>query len=106
VVNYRSGGASAPVSYNPRYAADVDRIMEREVLPYTAHPIRRRISFFLWKRDQKLLRRRARLLQKHSHSKPRQLLVQMWYYLHHPLRTLLRLPQKLIRLCKGGNNCR
>jgi glycosyltransferase involved in cell wall biosynthesis len=100
VVKYRSGGASSPARYNAIYAQDVDCILRSEVLPYTKHQRRVRWDYYQWKRDQKLLLRRAQMLTNHS-SRPMFLLIQIWYYLHHPWRTLRRLPARFLRKLKG-----
>lgn len=101
VVKYRSGGASSPARYNAVYAQDVDRILHNEVMPYTKHQKRVRWDYYQWKRDQKLLQRRARMLTRHDGNRVMTLLIQIWYYLHHPWRTLLRLLGRIFRKVKG-----
>lgn len=91
VVKYRKGGASSPMRYNAIYAQDVNRILTNDVLPYTTHPHRMRVKYAMWKWDQRLLQRRARLLAQHSDSKAIVLLINGWYGLHHPCRALRKL---------------
>lgn len=100
VVKYRSGGTSAAINYNPAYAADVDTVLKSDVLPYTKHPLRMRWFYFQWKRDQKLLKKRADALEKYKNHRLMQGLIQLFYYLHHPLRTLSRIPKRVLQKMK------
>lgn len=97
VVKYRSGGTSSPLRYNEAYARDVDRVLAHDVLPYTKNQRKMRRKYNQWKRDQKLLRRRAQLLARHGNSRFRAALITLWYGLHHPLRALC----KLVALAKS-----
>lgn len=106
VVKYRDGGASTPLRYNAVYEHDVDLILKHDVLPYTKHPLRRRWDCYQWKRDHRLLQRRAQLLTDYSGHRSMSRLIQMWHYLHHPWRTLRKLPariQKWIKKERGNN---
>lgn len=100
VIKYRGGGISSPEKYNAVYAQDVDNILKYEVLPYTAHPARMHWAYRQWKRDQKLLRRRAQALQRYGTNKVLRLLIHLWYYLHHPYRTICKLPAFLRKRSK------
>ena len=100
VVKHRSNGSSSPLRYTPVYAQDVDKILQYDVLPFTKHPRRMRWKYWLWKRDQKLLHRRAQLFAKYESGAMR-LMIQLWYYLHHPWRTLCRVPQWIRKKMKG-----
>ena len=102
VVKYRGGGASTPLRYNAAYAQDVDMILRHEVLPYTKHPWRRRWDHYQWKRDQRLLRRRAQLLARHGGSRAKALLIQVGYYLHHPWRTFRKLLTRVFKTAGKG----
>ena len=97
VVKYRSGGTSSAANYNAAYEKDVDTVLTHDVLPYTRCPLRMRWLYFQWKRDQRLLRRRARALMQHDGSPLAKLMIQFWYYLHHPFRTFCRLPGHLLK---------
>ena len=90
VVKCRTGGTSCAENYNEAYAADVDRILHQEVLPYTKHPTAMKWAYFQWKRDQRLLRKRAILAKKMG-----QTAADLWYYAHHPIRTVMKIPSKL-----------
>ena len=94
VVKCRIGGTSSAENYNEVYAADVDRILTREVLPHTAHPRRMKRAYFQWKREQRILKKRAALLKKHGKNRINRAVIAIWYYMHHPIRVLC----KLIRL--------
>lgn len=98
VIKYRGGGTSSPIRYNAVYEKDVDRVMECDVLPYTKHPVRIRWQHYQWKREQRLLRRRAQLLAHYGNRGVMRGLIQVWYYLHHPWRTLCRLPGKIQKI--------
>lgn len=100
VVKHRGGGASSPLQYNQVYEQDVDKILQHEVLPFTRYPRRMRRKYRLWKRDQELLRRRAMLLSRNK-SALMGIGIQLWYYLHHPWRTLCRLPGWIRKKLKG-----
>lgn len=102
VVQYRGGGASAPVRYNPVYEQDVDRVFTNEVLPFTKYPRRAWRKHNGWKRDQMLCRRRAQMLEKHRNNKLWGAAVLIWYYLHYPVRTLTRLPGRIRKIFTKG----
>lgn len=102
VIRYRRGGVSAPTQYNEAYHLDVDLVLTQEVLPYTKHPTRMKIAFYQWKRDQRLLKKRANQLLRHAESKTMKVLINVWYYLHFPLRTMRSLPKYLKKLGKGS----
>ena len=95
VVKCRTGGTSSAENYNEAYAADVDRILTREVLPYTAHPRAMKRAYFQWKREQRILKKRAGLLKKHGKSRVNRAIIAVWYYMHHPIRILCKLPKKI-----------
>ena len=95
VVKCRTGGSSCAANYNPDYARDVDRILQVELLPYTKHPVAMKWAFFQWKREQRILRKRQRLLTRAGNRRLSILLVGLWYYMHHPIRILCKLPEKL-----------
>lgn len=101
VVNYRDGGTSSPGKYNAVYAQDVDNILRSEVLPYTKDPEGMRRVYAQWKRDQRLLQKRAQYFQRYGSSGVMRLLIQVWYYLHHPWRTLRRIPAFIKKRIKG-----
>ena len=94
VVKCRTGGTSSAENYNEAYAADVDRILTHEVLPYTAHPGAMKRAYFQWKREQRILKKRASLLKKYGKKPLNRGIIALWYYMHHPIRVL----RKLIRL--------
>jgi len=102
VVKYRGGGASAPIRYNPVYEQDVDRVLTNDVLPYTDHPRRARKKHKQWKRDQRLYRHRAQMLEKCGNRSICVAAVQIWYYLHYPIRTLCRLPGRIRKALRKG----
>lgn len=95
VVKCRTGGSSSAENYNEAYASDVDRILTREVLPYTRYPGAMKRAYYQWKREQRILKKRAALLKKNGSSKAKRTLIAIWYYLHHPVRVLCKLPKKL-----------
>lgn len=95
VVKCRTGGTSSAENYNEAYAADVDRILTHEVLPHTRHPRAMKRAYFQWKREQRILKKRAALLKKHGSSKPKRAAIAIWYYLHHPIRILCKLLKKV-----------
>lgn len=101
VVNYRGGGTSSPGKYNEVYARDVDSILQNEVLPYTKNPKRMRRVYAAWKRDQRLLQKRAAYFRRYEKSGMMKLLIQVWYYSHHPWRTLCRIPVFIKKRIKG-----
>ena len=96
VVKCRIGGASAAENYNEAYAQDVDRILTQEVLPYTEHPAAMERAYRQWKREQRLLKKRAALFKRYGTGLPSKILIGLWYYLHHPVRVLCKLPKKLL----------
>ena len=100
VVKYREGGTSSPGRYNAVYAQDVDNILQYDVLPYTDRPMRMKWFHYQWKRDQQLLRRRAKDLTQYREYRFACCLIQIRYYLHHPIRTLCRLPHYINKKIK------
>lgn len=96
VVKCRTGGASSAENYNEAYARDVDRILTREVLPYTKHPAAMKRAYARWKREQRILKKRAGLFKRFGTGLPAKILIGLWYYLHHPIRVLCKLPRKLL----------
>lgn len=97
VVRCREGGTSAAQNYNEVYARDVDRILTCEVLPYTAHPAVMKRAYARWKREQRILKKRAALFQRFGTGMPAKALIGFWYYLHHPVRVICKLPGKLLK---------
>ena len=95
VVKCRTGGASSAENYNEAYAQDVDRILTQEVLPYTAHPKTMKRAYAQWKREQRILKKRAGLFRRFGTGLPSKVLIGLWYYLHHPIRVICKLPKKL-----------
>lgn len=95
VVKCRTGGTSSAENYNEAYAADVDRILTHEVLPHTAHPRAMKRACFQWKREQRILKKRAALLKKYGKGKLQRVIIAIWYYLHHPIRILCKLPRRI-----------
>lgn len=104
VVKYRKGGASSPLRFNPVYAQDVDRILHYDVLPYTKRPVRMRWIYFQWKRDQRLLQKRAKTLSRYHEHRLICSLIQIQYYMHHPFRTLFRFPRYIAKKIKKENH--
>ena len=100
VVKCRTGGTSSAVNYNETYARDVDRILTHEVLPYTKRPAGMKRAYAQWKREQRILKKRAALFQRFGTGLPAKLMIGLWYYLHHPVRVLCKLPQKLFRFVR------
>lgn len=97
VVQCRTGGASSAQNYNEAYARDVDRILTHEVLPYTKHPDTMKRAYAQWKREQRILKKRAALFRRFGTGLPAKILIGLWYYLHHPIRVLCKLPKKLLK---------
>lgn len=97
VVKCRTGGTSSAENYNEAYASDVDRILTREVLPYTKHPMSMKWAYFQWKREQRILKKRAKLLKRHGGSRIKRAAIGLWYYAHHPVRVLCKLPRKILK---------
>ena len=97
VVRCRTGGASSAQNYNETYARDVDRILTHEVLPYTKNPTAMRRAYDQWKREQRILKKRAALFQRLGTGLPAKVFIGLWYYLHHPIRVLCKLPKKLLK---------
>lgn len=97
VVKCRTGGSSSAANYNEAYARDVDRTLQQEVLPYTKHPAAMKRAFRRWKREQRILRKRARLYRRFGEGKLAKVCIGAWYYLHHPVSVLCKLPRKLFR---------
>lgn len=95
VVKCRTGGSSSAANYNEAYARDVDRILQQEVLPHTKHPGAMKRAFRRWKREQRILRKRAALYRRFGQGKAAKLCIGAWYYLHHPINVLCKLPKKL-----------
>ena len=96
VVQCRTGGASSAVNYNRAYAKDVDRILTHEVLPHTKHPTAMKRAYAQWKREQRILKKRAALFQRFGTGIAAKALIGLWYYLHHPIRVICKLPKKLL----------
>ena len=97
VVKCRTGGASSARNYNEVYARDVDRILTHEVLPYTKHPAVMKRAYAQWKREQRILKKRAALFQKFGTGFAAKAMIGLWYYLHHPVRVICKLPKKLLK---------
>lgn len=97
VVKCRTGGTSCAENYNETYARDVDRILTHEVLPYTKHPATMKRAYAQWKREQRILKKRAGLFRRFGTGKPAKLFIGLWYYLHHPIRVICKLPKKLFK---------
>lgn len=95
VVQCRTGGASSAQKYNETYARDVDRILTYEILPYTKHPKAMKRAYTQWKREQRILKKRAALFQKFGTGFTAKAMIGLWYYLHHPIRVICKLPKKL-----------
>lgn len=96
VVQCRTGGTSSAVNYNEVYAKDVDRILTQEVLPYTKHPKAMKRAYAQWKREQRILKKRALLFQRFGIGFAARVIIGLWYYLHHPIRIICKLPKKLL----------
>lgn len=96
VVQCRTGGTSSAVNYNEVYAGDVDRILTREVLPHTKHPEAMKRAYAQWKREQKILKKRASLFQRFGTGFAAKVIIGLWYYGHHPIRVICKLPKKLL----------
>lgn len=97
VVRCRVGGTSSAQNYNEVYARDVDRILSCEVLPYTRHPIAMKHAYAQWKREQRILKKRAALFHRFGTGPGARAMIGLWYYLHHPIRVICRLPRKLLK---------
>lgn len=97
VVKCRMGGASAAQNYNEVYARDVDRILTHEVLPHTKHPTAMKRAYAQWKREQRILKKRAALSRRFGTGIVAKAAIGLWYYLHHPIRVLCKLPEKLLK---------
>ena len=97
VVKCRTGGASSAVNYNEVYAQDVDRILTHEVLPHTKYPAAMKMAYFQWKREQSILKKRAKLFARFGTGTAARLMIGLWYYLHHPIRVICKLPEKLLK---------
>ena len=97
VVKCRIGGASSAVNYNETYARDVDRILTREVLPHTQNPSEMKRAYAQWKREQRILKKRAALFQRFGTGVAAKAAIGLWYYSHHPIRVLCKLPRKLLK---------
>lgn len=95
-VQCRTGGASSAVNYNEVYARDVDRILTHEVLPHTKHPKAMKRAYSQWKREQRILKKRAALFQRFGTGFAAKAGIGLWYYLHHPVRVICKLPKKLL----------
>ncbi len=52
VVKYRSGGVSAPVSFNGAYEKDADLVFHREIRNYSPHPVIASMEYIYWKTRQ------------------------------------------------------
>lgn len=96
-VQCRIGGTSSAVNYNEAYARDVDRILTHEVLPHTQYPNAMKRAYAQWKREQGILKKRAKLFQRFGTGALAKLLIGLWYYLHHPIRVICKLPKKLLK---------
>ena len=96
VVKCRTGGTSSAENYNEAYANDVDRILTHEVLPHTDHPRAMKWAYYQWKREQRILKKRADLLKKHGKSRINRAIIALWYYGHHPVSVLCKLPKKIL----------
>ena len=100
-VKCRIGGTSSAENYNEVYARDVDRILTHEVLPYTQYPKTMERAYRQWKREQRILKKRAALFQRFGTGRAAKICIGLWYYLHHPIRVICKLPKKLIwKSCK------
>lgn len=97
VVKCRVGGASSAQNYNEAYARDVDRILTHEVLPYTRHPKVMERAYAQWKREQRILKKRAVLFQRFGTGMAAKAAIGVWYYAHHPIRVLCKLPEKMLK---------
>ena len=94
-VKCRTGGTSSAQNYNEAYARDVDRILTHEVLPYTKRPAAMKRAYAQWKREQRILKKRAALFQKFGTGAAAKAMIGLWYYLHHPVRVICKVPKKL-----------
>ena len=97
VVQCRTGGTSSAQNYNETYARDVDRILTHEVLPHTKHPGAMKRAYAQWKREQRILKKRAALFQRFGTGIAAKAAIGLWYYAHHPIRVLCKLPEKLLK---------
>lgn len=96
VVRCRVGGTSSAQNYNEVYARDVDRILTHEVLPHTKYPKAMKRAYAQWKREQGILKKRAKLFARFGTGTVAKIGIGLWYYLHHPIRVLCKLPKKLL----------
>lgn len=92
----RIGGTSSAENYNEAYARDVDRILTHEVLPHTRYPAAMKRAYTQWKREQRILKKRAALFQRFGTGLAPKAIIGLWYYLHHPIRVICKLPRKLL----------
>jgi hypothetical protein len=53
-------------------------------------------AYAQWKREQRILKKRAKLFQRFGTGKAAKIFIGLWYYSHHPLRVLCKLPKKLL----------
>ena len=96
VVQCRIGGTSSAQNYNEAYARDVDRILTHEVLPHTKYPAVMKRAYEQWKREQRILKKRAKLFRRFGTGTAARMMIDLWYYLHHPIRVICKLPKKLL----------
>lgn len=97
VIKCRTGGTSSAENYNEIYARDVDRILTHEVLPHTKHPEVMKRAYDQWKREQRILKKRAALFQRFGTGIAAKAAIGLWYYAHHPIRVICKLPKKLLK---------
>ena len=97
VVKYREGGTSSPLQYNPIYEKDVNLILTEEVLPFTEKPLNMKWKYYLWKREQSLLRRRACLADKYGNGFFQTSFIMIWYYSHHPIRVSRSILRRIVK---------
>jgi len=101
VVNYRGGGISSIEKFNTSYGKDSDRILKKEVIPYTKHPRRAIAQYQRWKRHQVQMKKHWQR-QLEAQGKPLQIaFLKIYFSVTHPISTIkniLENPGKLKRL--------
>lgn len=98
VVKYRGGGCSSPLRYNAVYENDVNNVLTADVLPYTQKRIKMRCYFVNWKRKQRLLRRRSKLILRYGNRLFAKKIIDIWFYAHFPIAVLRKIVIKLFTI--------
>lgn len=92
-IKYRKGGISFPENYSPVYKKDTELVYQKEILPYSARPIRHWIALKHWNWNQK---NTLRFLKGYEFCKKH------WFFwgvlaVLHPIRSI----KKMIRMMQG-----